>query len=148
MSMDDQVRTRPLSTPLMDDRQLNLSYSLVRLKPSRRQKSRCVEPPQDQKSKQKATHGSLSRWVFVYLPILALILLVMYVVVELMIKHLAVRTVREHAASLPETIENLPLAPMSSKSVNSKLPQMEMTAEVGANRDFGYTESWNFIAPA
>ena len=104
---------------------------------------------------------SLKRWIFVYLPILGLIIAVLYVLVELMIKHLAVRSVQEQLRSLPEKLEDLPVAPVGMAQSNQSitgggkiLPKMVITTSaVPRNHDFGgmldpeVASSLPFISP-
>ena len=105
------------------EEQSNLSYSLVRLRPNpkhfRPTLEQAIARQQGSHSSQPACRGVLGRWFLVYLPLLALTLVILYILLELFIKHMAMRTVREQASMLPERVENLPVAVPVARSTPS-----------------------------
>ena len=112
----------------------NLSYSLIRLRPKPKRFNEEQQQPETASKKK----NRLSRWLFVYLPLLGLFLIVLYLLFELLIKHIALRTVRDQISMLPETIEHLPVAPTPSvpsmhRNEGNQLPPM-MLGTTGHNR--------------
>ena len=120
-----------ISESMDQEQRPNLSYSLIRLRPKPKrfnEERQCDNRVRQQEAISKK-QNRLSRWLFVYLPLLGLFLIVLYLLFELLIKHVALRTVRDQISMLPETIEHLPIAPTPSvpsvpKNEGNQLPPM------------------------
>ena len=64
--------------------------------------------------KKRSSKTTLGRWLFLYIPIVSIACVIVYILVELFIKHIAVKTVQSQLPQLPETLETLPVAPTVS----------------------------------
>lgn len=109
-----------------------LSYSLIRLKPAphclprfpmewtacmqRRGFTHVPVHHTSVKSRRVRSHDTLYRWFFVYLPVIALVLVLLYFLAEIFMKHMAMYNIQQQWKMLPETVEDLPLAPQSKKA--------------------------------
>ena len=128
-----------ISDSMEQEQRPNLSYSLIRLRPKPKRFNE-DQPCGNRPTRQEATgkkQNRLSRWLLVYLPLLGLLLIVLYLLFELLIKHVALRTVRDQISMLPETIENLPIAPTPSipsvhRNEGNQLPPMVLGAGPGS----------------
>ena len=58
---------------------------------------------QNQTKRHPPAASSLHRWLTYYLPCLILLGFLLYVLSELFMKHLALRTIQQHLSGLPET---------------------------------------------
>ena len=90
----------------------------IQLRPSAKiQRRRWVSQPVYPR-KTAAPKPSLSKWIFVYLPLIGLAVGAVYVLVELLIKHMAVKDVHNQLPQLPDTLEALPVLPLQSPKVS------------------------------
>lgn len=76
-------------------------------------------PSKTSGSKERHGKSSIYRWLTFYLPILVVVGFLLYILSELFMKHLALRTIQQHLAALPEVPTTLPSAPPMGLS---KLP--------------------------
>ena len=74
----------------------SMSHTLTRLRPRPTKR----EPPPPERSAPRRV--SLQRWILVYFPLLVLIIIVLYITAELLMKQLAVRSLKHTLMALPE----------------------------------------------
>ena len=74
----------------------SMSHTLTRLRPRPHRR----EPPPTERSAPRRV--SLQRWILVYIPLLVLIIIVLYITAELLMKQLAVRSLKHTLMALPE----------------------------------------------
>ena len=141
-----QNQEQSKSSPLM--------YKLVRLKPNLKQRQVHANRDRSSYKKKRRTRkprDSLHNWFLWYLPAVALGLLLMYALAELLMKHLAFQTAQAQWRSMPEAVEDLPIAPVVTTNVPSvprhtspipssaKLPSAPPTKLAVAPRPVGAT---------
>ena len=95
-----------------------MSYSLVRLRPSPALISTSKGGSTSKRKRPKRRHKktTLSQWLYLYLPLVAVGLVLCYFLAELLLKVMMVRTVRDEWKALPVDVEQLPVAPMVPRS--------------------------------
>ena len=76
----------------------------------------------DSNSKAGTVSSSLYRWLTVYLPLLVVAGFILYVLSEIVMKHLAFRTIQQHLAHLPEVPTALPTLSTTAAAMASPLP--------------------------
>ena len=117
-----------------------LSYSLIRLKPAPHCLPRCpmaltacmqrrgfTHVPVHHRPVKNArgrSHDTLYRWLFLYLPVLALVLLLLYFLAEIFMKRMAMQNIQQQWQMLPETVEDLPLAPQQKSAASVPSPEL------------------------
>ena len=119
----------------------SLGYTLIQLRPDpdllsetegrdkKRAPPQTAEPPHNSEPRR-----CLGRWLFVYLPVAALIAGLLYVLCELAMKHLAIRSLHSQLLALPER-PTLPLPPevhtsMGRPAVVVVPPQLSATSDL------------------
>jgi hypothetical protein len=79
-----------------------LSHSLIQLRPDERLiGGRGSQPQQSVPNPSRVNRHSLRRWLFVYLPALLVLGGIAYIVMELVMKHFAMRTLQQQIMQLP-----------------------------------------------
>ena len=94
---------------------------LIRLKPSVG-KLPTVPPPHSPRPKRRRQQQSMQSWFLWYIPGIAIVLLLVYTLAELFLKHMAFRTAQEQWRRMPETVDDLPMAPIAVPSHTHSVP--------------------------
>ena len=112
-----------------------LSHSLIQLKPDecllrgggeRRENPTQQQQQQQQERTRTRGHHSIRRWLFVYLPAMMVLGAIAYIVMELVIKHFAMRTLQQQIMQLPM----VPPPPSSYSSLPDVAPAAAAAAAV------------------